>query len=82
MGYAANRVREHAEQTSVNEAAPDTPDTHEVHVEVYVEVDFNKKVENAEPIAPRTRQTAATDVLNFSKCLWLAFGASEVHFVR
>ncbi len=41
-----------------------------------------KTVENVDPGAPRTRQTAATDVLIFSKCLWLAFGASEVLLVR
>ncbi len=39
-------------------------------------------MENVDPGAPRTRQTAATDVLIFSKCLWLAFGASEVLLVR
>ena len=39
-------------------------------------------VENAERIAPPTRQTAATDVSFFSKCLWLQFGASEVRSVR
>ena len=41
-----------------------------------------KTVENVDPGAPRTRQTAATDVLICSKCLWLAFGASEVLLVR
>ena len=37
-----------------------------------------KTVENVDPGAPRTRQTAATGVLFFSKCPWLASGASEV----
>ena len=39
-------------------------------------------LENAERIAPPTRQTAATDVSFFSKCLRLQFGASEVRSVR
>ena len=41
-----------------------------------------KTMENVDPGAPRTRQTAARDVLICSKCLWLAFGASEVPLVR
>ena len=44
--------------------------------------EFNKIVENVEPVTPRTRQTAATDVLIFSKCLWLALGASEASLAR
>ena len=36
---------------------------------------LNEIMENVERGAPRTRQTAATDVLIFSKLLWLEFGA-------
>ena len=36
---------------------------------------LNELMENVERGAPRTRQTAATDVFMFSKLLWLEFGA-------
>ena len=42
----------------------------------------SKIVENAERIAPRTRQLRATGNSRNSKRLWLQFGASEVRFAR
>ena len=43
---------------------------------------FKKNLENVDPGAPRTRQTAATDVSIFSELLWLEFGVSEALLAR